>query len=158
LINLKKLKKTDLNFCYDLIELDRENYLDLIKIGWNKNGIELQFYKDINYSFGIFENKVLIAFMLGDLISVEKDSEYEILVIYVKKSNRRKGLATKLLRHLEELKKHLNLKKIHLEVSKKNNDAIFFYKRNDFNLMSIRKNYYSEDDQRFDALCYSKLL
>ncbi len=158
MINLKKLKKTDLNFCYDLIELDRENYLDLIKIGWNKNGIELQFYKDINYSFGIFENKVLIAFMLGDLISVEKDSEYEILVIYVKKSNRRKGLATKLLRHLEELKKHLNLKKIHLEVSKKNNDAIFFYKRNDFNLMSIRKNYYSEDDQRFDALCYSKLL
>tara|TARA_Y100000590_G_scaffold73840_2_gene81356 strand:- start:5176 stop:5658 length:483 start_codon:yes stop_codon:yes gene_type:complete len=156
LINIKKLTKINLKSCLDLIDIERDNFCHLMRIGWSEKQIKLQLNKVINYSLGIFDNKCLVAFILGDLITIEKVSEYEILIIYVKKSNRNKGLATKLLNHIEKEKQHLNLKKIYLEVSADNNKAINFYKRNDFKLINIRPCYYSIDNQKFDALCYTK--
>ena len=156
MINIKKLTKINLKSCLDLIDIERDNFCHLMRIGWSEKQIKLQLNKVINYSLGIFDNKCLVAFILGDLITIEKVSEYEILIIYVKKSNRNKGLATKLLNHIEKEKQHLNLKKIYLEVSSDNNKAIDFYKRNDFKLINIRSCYYSIDNQKFDALCYTK--
>ncbi len=158
MINIKKLKNKDLSSCYDLINLEKHNFSDLKEIGWSKKQIKIQLNKSINFSLGIYENNYLVSFMLGDLIFIEKDSEYEILVLYVKKSKRRRGLASKLLNYLENQKKHLNLKKIYLEVSKKNNKAIFFYNKKNFKLINIRKNYYLINNEKFDSLCYLKKL
>ena len=66
-------------------------------LGWSKNQIILQFSKYVNFSFGGYYNKKFVAFLIGDLIFIEKVSEYEILFIYVKKTYRRKGLANYLL-------------------------------------------------------------
>ena len=156
--NIKKLTKVDLISCLDLIELDRDEFINFKTIGWSNKQIEIQLNKSLNFSFGIYENNYLVSFMLGDLIYIEKDSEYEILLLYVKKSKRREGLASKLLYCLEKQKKYLNLQKIYLEVSKNNNKAIFFYKKNKFNLINIRNNYYLINNQKFDSLCYEKKL
>ena len=158
MINIKKLKKNDSIYCLKLIDVDKDNFSDFKKIGWSKEQIKSQFNKNTNYSLGIFDNNLLISFIIGDLICIEKTTEYEILIIYVKKSNRRQGLATNLLNYLEKQKQHLNLQKIYLEVSKNNNIAIFFYEKNNFNLINIRSNYYSGYNRKFDALCYVKLL
>ena len=158
MIEIKKLKQIDLKSCLDLIHNEKEYFSDLESIGWNNKQIRSQFNKDIDYSIGIYKNNNLISFMLGDLISIEKNAEYEILVLYVKKSERREGFASKLLKYIEKQKKNLNLKKIYLEVSKNNNNAIYLYKKNKYNLINIRKNYYLIKNQKIDSLCYVKLL
>tara|TARA_B100001741_G_C16389107_1_gene521580 strand:- start:379 stop:855 length:477 start_codon:yes stop_codon:yes gene_type:complete len=158
LIKIKKLKQIDLKTCLNLVHNEKDNFIDLKFIGWSKKQITSQFSKSIDYSLGIYKDNNLISFMLGDLISIEKDAEYEILVLYVKKSERREGFASKLLKYIEKQKKNLNLKKIYLEVSKNNNNAIYLYKKNKYNLIYIRKNYYLIKNQKIDSLCYAKLL
>jgi len=158
LIKIKKLKQIDLKSCLNLVYNEKDNFIDLKFIGWSKKQITSQFSKRIDYSLGIYKDNNLISFMLGDLISIEKDAEYEILVLYVKKSERREGFASKLLKYIEKQKKNLNLKKIYLEVSKNNNNAIYLYKKNKYNLIYIRKNYYLIKNQKIDSLCYVKLL
>jgi len=158
LIKIKKLKQIDLKTCLNLVHNEKDNFIDLKFIGWSKKQITSQFSKSIDYSLGIYKDNNLISFMLGDLISIEKDAEYEILLLYVKKSERREGFASKLLKYIEKQKKNLNLKKIYLEVSKNNNNAIYLYKKNKYNLINIRKNYYLIKNQKIDSLCYAKLL
>ena len=158
MIKIKKLQKIDLKSCLNLVHNEKDNFSDLELIGWSKKQIISQFSKSIDYSLGIYKDNNLISFMLGDLISIEKDAEYEILVLYVKKSERREGFASKLLKYIEKQKKKLNLKKIYLEVSKNNNNAIYLYKKNKYNLINIRKNYYLIKNQKIDSLCYVKLL
>ena len=158
MIKIKKLKQIDLKSCLNLVHNEKDNFIDLKLIGWSKKQITSQFSKSIDYSLGIYKDNNLISFMLGDLISIEKDAEYEILVLYVKKSERREGFASKLLKYIEKQKKNLNLKKIYLEVSKNNNNAIYLYKKNKYNLINIRKNYYLIKNQKIDSLCYVKLL
>ncbi len=158
MIKIKKLKQIDLKSCLNLVHNEKDNFIDLKFIGWSKKQITSQFSKSIDYSLGIYKDNNLISFMLGDLISIEKDAEYEILVLYVKKSERREGFASKLLKYIEKQKKNLNLKKIYLEVSKNNNNAIYLYKKNKYNLIYIRKNYYLIKNKKIDSLCYAKLL
>ena len=158
MIKIKKLKQIDLKSCLNLVYNEKDNFIDLKFIGWSKKQITSQFSKRIDYSLGIYKDNNLISFMLGDLISIEKDAEYEILLLYVKKSERREGFASKLLKYIEKQKKNLNLKKIYLEVSKNNNNAIYLYKKNKYNLINIRKNYYLIKNQKIDSLCYVKLL
>ena len=158
MIKIKKLKQIDLKSCLNLVYNEKDNFSDLKFIGWSKKQIISQFSKSIDYSLGIYKDNNLISFMLGDLISIEKDAEYEILVLYVKKSERREGFASKLLKYIEKQKKNLNLKKIYLEVSKNNNNAIYLYKKHKYNLINIRKNYYLIKNQKIDSLCYVKLL
>ena len=158
MIKIKKLQKIELKSCLNLVHNEKDNFSDLKFIGWSKKQIISQFSKSIDYSLGIYKDNNLISFMLGDLISIEKDAEYEILVLYVKKSERREGFASKLLKYIEKQKKNLNLKKIYLEVSKNNNNAIYLYKKNKYNLINIRKNYYLIKNQKIDSLCYVKLL
>ena len=81
------------------------------------------------------------AFLIGNLIIIEKVSEYEILFIYVNKAFRRKCLANYLLNNIYIQKNKSNLKKIFLEIAENNFPAIEVYKKNNFNLLNI-KNYY----------------
>ena len=81
-------------------------------MGWSKNQFILQFNKNVNLSFGCFHNKKLVSFMIGNLIFIEKVSEYEILFIYVKKTDRRKGLSNYLLNNIYIQKKQVKLEKI----------------------------------------------
>ena len=108
----------------------------------SKNQIISQFIKNINLSFGCFHNKKLVSFLVGNLIFIEKVSEYEIIFIYVKKTYRRKGLANYLLNKIYIQKNKSNLKKIFLEVAENNFPAIEMYRKNNFELLNIRRNYY----------------
>jgi ribosomal protein S18 acetylase RimI-like enzyme len=91
---------------------------------------------------------------LGDLFNIEKISEYEILMIYVCKDFRKKGLGTKLLNIIEE--NNTRLKKIYLEVSKNNSEGISFYTKMKFKEMHTRKNYFFINNKYIDALAMVK--
>tara|TARA_B110000014_G_C19901511_1_gene466440 strand:- start:284 stop:637 length:354 start_codon:yes stop_codon:yes gene_type:complete len=113
-----------------------------------------QLNKDTNLSFGAFYNKSLVSFIIGDLFNIEKISEYEILLLYVSKSFRKKGLGSQLINKIEENKSRL--KKIYLEVSENNLEAISFYTKMNFKTIYTRKNYFFIDNKRIDALVMDK--
>ncbi len=75
--------------------------------------------------------------------------EIEIIKICIIKSHQRKNYGSILI---NEIKK-LNIKKIFLEVSIENVNAINFYLKNGFQKIGIRKGYYANDkSSRIDAL------
>ena len=156
MINYQQLTNDDNNHFNNLIFNEGKNYEDFLQMGWSADQIINQLNKDTNLSLGAFYNESLVAFIIGNLFNIEKIAEYEILLIYVIEHFRKKGLGTQLINKIKENNNHL--KKIYLEVSKNNNNAIYLYKKNKYNLINIRKNYYLIKNQKIDSLCYAKLL
>ena len=89
-----------ISFFNNLIHNERDNYDDFLKMGWNKDQISNHLCKNTNLSIGAFYNQNLVSFILGDFFNIEKKSEYEILLIYVSKYFRKKGLGTKLINYI----------------------------------------------------------
>ena len=154
MINYRQLTKDDDNFFKNLISCEGKHYNDFFSIGWSKNQIINQMNKKTNLSFGAFYNNMLVSFILGDLFNIEKISEYEILLIYVCKNFRKKGLGKELLNKIE--KNNIRLKKIYLEVSKNNSEGILFYKKMKFIEMNTRKKYFFIKNKNIDALVMVK--
>ena len=128
------------------------------RLGWNFNQFKSQILKEINYGLGLFNGHTLEGFLLGDLITIEKTTEYEILLIYVNKKKRNLGYATKLLNNIQITLKKKNLKKIFLEVATNNYQAIKLYEKNKFEKNGIRKNYYLMDNNKIDAFFFEKII
>ena len=154
MINYRQLTKYDDNFFKNLISFEGKYYDDFLSLGWSKNQIVNQINKKTNLAFGAFYNENLVSFILGDLFNIEKISEYEILMIYVCKDFRKKGLGTKLLNIIEE--NNTRLKKIYLEVSKNNSEGISFYTKMKFIGMHTRKNYFFINNKHTDAIVMVK--
>ena len=155
MINYRQLNKEDDNFFKNLISYEGKHYDDFLSMGWSKNQIINQINKKTNLAFGAFYNETLVSFILGDLFNIEKISEYEILLLYVCKDFRKKGLGTKLLNKIEENNTHL--KKIYLEVSKNNVEGISFYTKMKFMGIQTRKNYFFIKNKHIDALTMIKI-
>tara|TARA_B100001540_G_C15647593_1_gene569576 strand:- start:53 stop:529 length:477 start_codon:yes stop_codon:yes gene_type:complete len=158
LINISKLEKENSEECFQLINDDSKDKNYFKSLGWSKNQFILQFNKNTNYSVGLYDSNQLVSFVVGQLIFVEKVSEYEILIIYVKKTYRKKGLASLLLNNISDKKNKLKLNTMSLEVAENNFPAIEMYKKNNFNLIGRRKKYYLMNDEKIDALIFKKKL
>ena len=154
MIHYRELTKDDDIFFKHLISYEGKHYDDFLSMGWSTNQIINQINKKTNLAFGAFNNKTLVSFILGDLFNIEKISEYEILLIYVCKNFRKKGLGTKLLNKIEE--NNIRLKKIYLEVSQNNSEGISFYKKMKFKTIHIRKNYFFLENKKINALAMTK--
>ena len=150
----RKLKNTDNYLINKLISDEGDSYQEFLNLGWSLNQIIKQLFKNTNFSLGAYYNDSLTSFILGDLFNIEKISEYEILLLYVSKKFRRKGLGLNLINKIEE--NNRSLKKIYLEVSKNNVEAISFYKKMNFKKIFTRKNYFISGNIKFDALVMSK--
>ena len=157
MIKIFKLNKENINHCINLIFCNKEDFDYFQQIGWSKKQYLNQIDKKIDYSFGISKNKKIIGFIIGDLINVEKKSEYEILLIYIEKKLRYKGYATFLIKKIIKLLSKQNLKTIFLEVSEKNIQAISFYEKNKFIRVGYRHGYYKRHiDKKENAIIYVK--
>ncbi|MGL5055462.1 MAG: ribosomal protein S18-alanine N-acetyltransferase [Fusobacteriaceae bacterium] len=79
----------------------------------------------------------------GYIIIYNSIDSLEIMKIAVDFQNRNKNIGTKLLKKVLE-NSNLN---ILLEVRESNSSAINFYKKNGFNQISVRKNYYNDNNE-----------
>ena len=70
----------------------------------------------------------------------------DIMNIVVKKSKRKLGIGSLLLKNIIELCKNLNISTLFLEVNEKNTPAISLYKKFGFKNVGFRKNYYKENN------------
>ena len=154
MIHYRQLTKDDDNFFKNLISDEGKHYDDFLSMGWSSIQIINQLNKDTNLSFGAFYNETLVSFIIGNLFNIEKIAEYEILLIYVSKHFRKKGLGTQLISKIKENNSHL--KKIYLEVSKNNSEGIAFYTRMKFKTIYTRKNYFLINNKKIDAFAMSK--
>ena len=154
MINYQQLTNNDSNHFNNLIFNEGKNYENFLNKGWSSNQIINQFNKDTNLSFGAFYNESLVSFIIGNLFNIEKIAEYEILLIYVSKHFRKKGLGKQLISKIKENNNHL--KKIYIEVSKNNSEGIAFYTKMKFKTIYTRKNYLLINKKRIDAFAMSK--
>ena len=115
MLKIKKLLPSNYFDCSDLIEINKEDSIYFKKLGWSRDQFKNQLVKRNNFSLALFSNDLMISFVVGDIISIEKIVEYEILLIYVNYNYRLLGYASKLLNGIPFLLKHKNLKKIYLE-------------------------------------------
>ena len=154
MINYQQLSNDANSHFNNLISREGENYKNFLNMGWSLNQIMNELNKDNNLSFGAFYNKSLVSFIIGNLFNIEKIAEYEILLIYVSKQFRKKGLGTQLINKIKE--NNSRLKKIYLEVSKNNSEGIAFYSKMQFKTIYTRKNYFLINNKKIDAFAMSK--
>ena len=108
--------------------------------------------KNFNYELNkeSFNNdflKVLVyeeGFIKGILVYQYLYDRLEIDYIIVDSGYRKMGIATNLLKTLENTYK--NIENITLEVRESNKEAISFYLKNGFKEVTRRKNYYKDED------------
>ena len=76
------------------------------------------------------KSNILIGFIIRDLISIEKKSEYEILLIYVDNKFHKRGFTSYLINALKTSSFIQPWRKIILEVSKSNTTGFNLDKKN----------------------------
>ena len=87
--------------------------------------------------------------IIGFVYFFHVKDEIEIIKICIIKSHQRKNYGSKLINEIKKLK----IKKIFLEVSVQNINAINFYLKNGFKKIGVRKGYYAgKNSSRIDAL------
>jgi ribosomal-protein-alanine N-acetyltransferase len=108
----------------------------------------------------LLDNPLAVAFtaiegneISGYLISLYISPEIEILNIAVKKSKRRKNIATALFSEILKYAASKKAERLTLEVRPSNSGARAFYKKLGFTIDGTRKNYYANPKE--DALLMS---
>ena len=137
MINIKQVKKGDL---LKLIEINKDIFDNSASI----NDFENYFKEDTIKIWKISTQKII-----GFVIFYHVRDEIEIIHIGIMKSWQRKNYGSLIVNKIKKLK---NIRKIFLEVSVKNTQAINFYLKNGFKKIGIRKAYYKVNKERIDAL------
>ena len=143
MIIIEEINSRNSNICY---ELD----LKTIK-HWNQNQWENELEKDCVTALGIFFKKSILGVCVFNKIY----DEAEITYLSVHPSCKRRGLGKKLICKIFKTCKNDNIKRIFLEVSSTNKQALSFYENFGFETISVRKNYYRDGS---DALIKKKIL
>ena len=137
MVHISLCKKSDYK---TLIQIEKSIFKDPISVN------ELKSF-EMNESHVIW--KIEKIKIIGFVCFFHVRDEIEIIKICIIKSHQRKNYGSILI---NEIKK-LNIKKIFLEVSIENVNAINFYLKNGFQKIGVRKRYYGNDkSDRIDAL------
>ena len=137
MVHISLCKKTDYK---TIIQIEKSILKDPISVN------ELKSF-EMNESHVIW--KIEKIKIIGFVCFFHVRDEIEIIKICIIKSHQRKNYGSILI---NEIKK-LNIKKIFLEVSIENVNAINFYLKNGFQKIGVRKGYYANDkSSRIDAL------
>ena len=137
MINIKPVKNDDL---LKLIEIEEDvfDYSSSIKDFIN-------FFNEDKIKIWKISDQIIIGFV----IFYHVRDEIEIIKIGIMKSRQRKNYGSLIINKIKKLN---DIKKIFLEVSLENTQAINFYLKNGFKKIGIRKAYYKVNKQRIDAL------
>ena len=143
MMDIRVINSKNSKSCY---ELD----LKTIK-HWNQNQWKNELEKDYITGIGIYLNNSI----LGVCVFHKIHDEAEIRYLSVDPNYKRRGLGKKLIYNIFQECKDENIKKIFLEVSIKNKQALSFYDYLGFETIGIRKKYYKDGS---DALLKEKML
>lgn len=120
---------------FNIADLEQVNSL-LSVFNYNINLISCNDF----FNIIVCEKSSIVGVLVYDKIYDRIEIEY----IVVHPSHRDCGIATSMLKYIE--KKYSDVKNITLEVRNSNESAINFYSKNGFSRVTIRKNYYGNED------------
>ena len=141
MLSFREINSKNSNICYEL---------DLISIKhWSQNQWKNELEKDYVTAIGIYLNNSI----LGVCVFHKIYEEAEIRYLSVHPAYKRRGLGKKLIYEIFKECKNENIKKIFLEVSLKNKQALCFYDYLGFKTICVRKKYYKDGS---DALMKEK--
>jgi len=158
LLETKILYQHHFSECYNLLKKSHNDLKYFNQLGWSKDQFLFQLSKDSNLALILLNNGQIEGFIIGDLITIEKKSEYEILVLYVDINARKLGHATKLINDIPFFLSKSKLKNIFLEVDKNNKAAINLYLKNYFIKIGVRQKYYNLYNNKVDAYLFKKII
>ena len=135
MIEVYKMSLTDLESIKEILVSDFDDF-------WNYSILKDELSNANSYYLvAKLDNEILgfagIKYVLNDA---------DIMNIVVKKSKRKLGIGSLLLKNIIELCKNLNISTLFLEVNEKNTPAISLYKKFGFKNVGFRKNYYKENN------------
>ena len=135
MIEVYKMSLTDLESIKEILVSDFDDF-------WNYSILKDELSNANSYYLvAKLDNEILgfagIKYVLNDA---------DIMNIVVKKSKRKSGIGSLLLKNIIELCKKLNVSTLFLEVNEKNLPAISLYKKFGFKEIGFRKNYYKENN------------
>lgn len=135
MIEVYKMSLTDLESIKEILVSDFDDF-------WNYSILKDELSNANSYYLvAKLDNEILgfagIKYVLNDA---------DIMNIVVKKSKRKSGIGSLLLKNIIELCKKLNVSTLFLEVNEKNLPAISLYKKFGFEEVGFRKNYYKENN------------
>lgn len=129
---VNKISIKDLERFNELGVLVNSNFSNVYKL----NDIIESVYDDV---YGYYEDNRLVGFIhisklyeMMDIVNIVVDEEY-----------RKKGIATKLIDYVIDLFNDVD--NVMLEVNENNKKAIALYKKNKFEIINKRNNYYGSD-------------
>ena len=132
-MQIKKIEKSELE---QLLFISQQQFASE---SWSKSQY-LDAFCDKNYIFfGVFINNTLASFVVAN----ESIDDVNILMLATKENCKRKKYAQSLIEYLQNYVKLQN-KTLSLEVKEKNLPAINLYKKLQFCVISVRKNYYKD--------------
>ena len=137
MINIKPVTKDDL---LKLIEIDKDVFEYSASIMDFKN-----YFNEDKIKIWKISDQIVVGF----IVFYRVKDEIEIIKIGIMKSCQRKNYGSLIINKIKKIK---DIKKIFLEVSVENTQAINFYFKNGFKKIGTRKAYYKFNKQRIDAL------
>jgi ribosomal-protein-alanine N-acetyltransferase len=131
-----------------VLNIEKESYDD----PWNYEHFLYEIHNHHSKSLVILSDDLIVN---GYVITHQIIDQIFILNLAVAKTVRKNGFATMLLNHLFKYAKDLNVHKIDLEVRISNSNALSLYRKEHFNIVGERKNFYSDGET---AILMCKLL
>ncbi len=141
---IRKMQLSDLSV---VMQIEEDVFTDI----WS----EEMFIDEItNHESWIYENELseIVGYVCGWTIQ----DEFSITNVAVKKKFQRKGIANIFLQKIINDKIDEGIKNFFLEVRRTNFPAINFYKKLNFRMFQVRKNYYSNPKE--DAIVMGLIL
>lgn len=130
----------------DVLSIERSSFTH----PWSEKSFSEELDKDSSYLFVAVENDEVVGYAVLDTVL----DEGSLLDIAVDSNHRRKGVAKALFSKLFEKASKKNLSFITLEVRSSNCSAIALYESLGFEVVAVRKNYYSKPTE--DAVLMTK--
>ena len=135
MIEVYKMSLTDLESIKEILVSDFDDF-------WNYSILKDELSSTNSYYLVAKSDNEILGF--AGIKYVLNDAD--IMNIVVKKSKRKSGIGSLLLKNIIELCKKLNVSTLFLEVNEKNLPAISLYKKFGFEEVGFRKNYYKENN------------
>lgn len=134
MINVERMTVTDIEA---VVQIQQESNLSY----WSLADYKDEISRENSFSIVAKMSDKIVGFLVARLIS--EDYCAELYNIGVSPQNRRKNIGKKMLESLIKQCLAKKLEKIFLEVRASNQTAIEFYLKNNFTVLSKRKNFYS---------------
>lgn len=136
----------NLNLIDDIHTLEKICFTDYYSFEILSSLIDNKLY---GYSMALTENDVMIAYAIVYVVA----DESELHRVAVNPCYRNKGYGKAIINKCIENLSSANIKKMHLEVRNSNHGAICLYEKLGFELVGVRKGYYSDNND--DAMLYT---